>query len=401
MPALSGIRVVDLTQFEAGTTCTEALAWLGADVIKVERPGKGEQGRTSSVDIPGLDSYYFLLLNANKRSVTLNLRSERGRELMFKLIEEADVFVENFAPGAIERLGFGYDEVKSRNPRIVYAQIKGYDPEGPFGEYLAFDATAQAAGGTVSITGEPDGPPLRPGVNIADTGTGLHLLIGILAALHQRHETGRGQHVQVAMQEAVINFCRVSYMNQVMNGRACARFGSALPLKNAPADVFPCKPGGPNDYVMIYGSRGGNDQWERLLDIIGRPDVKGDERFGSPEARSEHTAEINELISAWSQNHTKREAMEILGAAKVPAGAVFDTMELSTDPHLTTNGTFVDVEHPDRGTIQMPGWPVRMSDSHVPIAAAPLLGANTDDILQEVLGVASEEIPALRSEGVI
>jgi formyl-CoA transferase len=401
MPALSGIRVVDLTQFEAGTTCTEALVWLGADVLKIERPGVGEQGRNSSVDIPGLDSYYFLLLNANKRSVTIDVRSERGRELMFRLIEEADVFVENFAPGAIERLGFSYEEVKARNPRIVYAQIKGYDPDGPFGEYLAFDATAQAAGGSVSITGQPDGPPLRPGVNVADTGTGLHLLSGILAALYQRERTGEGQHVRVAMQEVVINFCRVSYMRQFMSGRACERYGNPLPLNNAPADLFPCKPGGPNDYVMIYGSRGGNAQWERLLDIIGRPDLKGDPRFGSPEARSEHTAEINELVSAWTREYTKHEVMRILGEALVPAGAVLDTMELSTDPHLTSNGTFVDVEHPARGTVQMPGWPVRMSDSHVPIVPAPLLGANTDDVLTEVVGMGREEIDELRREGVI
>lgn len=401
MAALSGIRVIDFTQFEAGTSCTEGLAWLGAEVIKIERPGIGEQGRNSSQDIPGLDSFYFLLLNANKRSVTINARDARGRELLFRLIEEADVFVENFAPGAIERLGFGYDEVKARNPRIVYAQIKGYDPDGPYGDYLAFDATAQAAGGSVSITGEPDGPPLRPGVNIADTGTGLHTLIGILAALYQRQATGEGQHVQVAMQEVVINFCRVSYMRQFMSGAACGRFGNPLPLNNAPADLFPCKPGGSNDYVMIYGSRGGNGQWERLLDLVGRPDLKGDPRFASPEDRSEHTADINEIVSAWTRGYTKHEVMRILGEAKVPAGAVLDTMELSTDPQLTSNGTFVDIEHPQRGTMQMPGWPVRMSDSHVPIEPAPLLGADTDSVLDEIAGIAPGEIEELRRQGVI
>jgi formyl-CoA transferase len=222
-PALAGVRVVDLTQFEAGTSCTETLAWLGADVIKVEQPGGGDQGRQLGADQAGVDSYYFLLLNANKRSVTCNLKEERGKALLRALIAHGDVFVENFAPGAIDRLGFSYDEVARTNPRIIYAQIKGFPTEGPYGQFLSFDMIAQAAGGAYSLTGEPDGPPLKPGPNVGDTGTGLHAAIGILAALYQRQRTGRGQRIEVAMQEAVINCTRVAYSSQAVSGRPAER----------------------------------------------------------------------------------------------------------------------------------------------------------------------------------
>ncbi|HKF78203.1 MAG TPA: CoA transferase, partial [Candidatus Dormibacteraeota bacterium] len=245
--ALSGIRVVDLTQFEAGPSCTETLAWLGADVVKVEPPGRGEQGRGASTDQPGLDSYYFLLLNANKRSVTLNLRHPEGTAIMRELLRHADVFVENLRPGSVERLGLGYEAVRELNPRLVYAQVKGFPADGPYGEFLSFDPIGQAVGGAVSLTGTPDGRPLKPGPTIADTGTGLHCAIGILAALHQRERTGLGQRVEVAMQEAVINYCRISYARQALTGRGAERAGNRSQLGlTAPSDVFPCRPGGPN-----------------------------------------------------------------------------------------------------------------------------------------------------------
>lgn len=400
--ALSGIRVVDLTQFEAGPSCTETLAWLGADVVKVEPPGRGEQGRGASTDRPGLDSYYFLLLNANKRSVTLNLRHPEGAAIMRELLRHADVFVENLRPGSVERLGLGYEAVRELNPRLVYAQVKGFPADGPYGEFLSFDPIGQAVGGAVSLTGSPEGRPLKPGPTIADTGTGLHCAIGILAALHQRERTGLGQRVEVAMQEAVINYCRISYARQALTGRGAERAGNRSQLGlTAPSDVFPCRPGGPNDYVYVYTTRASNEHWERLLRVVGRPDLLHDPRFGSPEERARHLDAIDEVISGWTCQRTKREAMEALGGAGVPAGAVFDTLELSEDPHLRRRGTFVTVHHPERGDFTMPGWPVRMSCSAVPVTPAPLLGAHTREVLAGALGLGDGELERLKTEGVI
>jgi len=401
-PALAGIRVVDLTQFEAGTSCTETLAWLGADVIKVEPPGRGEQGRAASTDVPGLDSYYFLLLNANKRSVTLNLKHPEGRRLLGRLIEQADVFVENFAPGIIERLGFGYDDVRAINPRIVYAQVKGFAPDGPFGGYPAFDMIAQAAGGAMSLTGRPEDAPLKPGPTIGDTGSGLHLAIGILAALVQRQRTGAGQRVEVAMQEAVINYCRISFARQMLTGRPSERWGNQSQLgMTAPSGIYPCRPGGSNDYVFIYTTRAGNHQWERLLDVIGRADLKTDPRFANPVQRAAHAEVIDEAISAWTRQYTKREAMDRLGAAGVPAGATFDTLELTQDEHLNRREAIVTVEHPARGTLRMPGWPVKMERSYVRVEPAPLLGQHNRDVYRELLELTDAELARLHEQGVI
>src|SRR5215216_236108 len=303
--ALAGVRVIDLTQFEAGTSCTESLAWLGADVIKVEPPGKGDQGRQLAPDAPGADSYYFMLLNANKRSVTLNLKEERGREILRELIKQGDVFVENFAPGAIERLGFGYEQVRAINPKIIYAQVKGFAPEGPYGKFLSFDMIAQAAGGSFAITGERDGPPVKPGPNAGDTGTGLHLALGITAALYQRQSTGEGQRIEVAMQEAVINFCRVSFAPYLMTGQPMPRTGSlgASSRVRIPGGLFPCKGGGENDWCYIYPTLG-NETWERLLAVMGREELVDlrlvlHARFWRGVARVEHKAEVDELVSAW------------------------------------------------------------------------------------------------------
>jgi formyl-CoA transferase len=400
--ALSGIRVVDLTQFEAGTSCTETLAWLGADVIKVEPPGRGEQGRAASTDVPGVDSYYFLLLNANKRSVTLNLKHAEGRALLGRLIEHADVFVENFAPGQIERLGFGYEHVRARNPRVVYAQVKGFAPDGPFGNYPAFDMIAQAAGGAMSLTGRPHDAPLKPGPTIGDTGAGLHLAIGILAALVQRERTGLGQRVEVAMQEAVINYCRISFARQMLTGRAAERWGNQSQLgMTAPSGIYACRPGGPNDYVFIYTSRAANHQWEKLLDVIGRSDLKTDPRFANPVQRAAHTEAIDAAISAWTTQYTKREAMERLGAAGVPAGATFDTLELTQDEHLNRREAIVSIDHPTRGTLKMPGWPVKMERSHVRVEPAPLLGQHNREVYRELLELTDADLDRLEEQGVI
>ena len=402
-PALAGVRVIDLTQFEAGTSCTETLAWLGADVIKVEQPGSGDQGRQLGADRPGADSYYFMLLNANKRSVTCNLKDERGKALLRKLIERGDVFIENFAPGAIDRLGFSFDEVKGINPRIIYAQIKGFPTEGPYGQFLSFDMIAQAAGGAYSLTGEHDGPPLKPGPNIGDTGTGLHAAIGILAALYQRERTGHGQRIEVAMQEAVINYTRVAYASQAVSGQAAERRGSGVGRgAGAPSGIFRCKGDGPNDYCYIHATRGGGDgHLHRLMCAIGRPELLSDARFATSAGRSKHALELNAAIEDWTRQRPKREVMEILGGAGVPTGAVFDTLELMSDPFLRERGAFVTVQHPVRGDFTMPGWPVKMSDSAVAPQSAPLLGQDNGTVYGELLGCTEEQIAELREGSVI
>jgi len=399
-PALEGIRVVDLTQFEAGTSCTETLAWLGAEVIKIEPPGKGEQGRTAH-DKAG-DSPYFMLLNANKRSVTCNLKSDEGRALLTRLIEASDVFVENFAPGVIERLGFAYETVRRINPRIVYAQIKGFAPDGPFRDFLAFDPIAQAAGGGLSITGEADGRPLKPGLNVGDTGAGLHCVIGILGALYQRVTSNVGQRIEVSMQDAVINFGRIAYAAQALFGTAAPRAGNqSIIAGTSPSEVYPCKGGGPNDYCYVYTTRAGNHQWQTLLTVIGREDLKEDPRFATPQLRAKNFAPIDEILTEWTMRYDKREVMTRLGKAGVPASAVFDTVELSSDPDLRRRGTFVSVTHPVRGEFVMPGFVVKMSRSHVPVRASPLLAADNQAIYGGLLGLTKEKIAELQANGAI
>jgi formyl-CoA transferase len=400
--ALSDITILDLTQFEAGPTCTQMLGWLGADVIKVEPPVKGEQGRRASTDDPNVDSVYFMLLNANKRSVTCNLKHEKGKAILRSLIEKADVFIENFGPGVIERLGFSYEEVSKINPRIIYAQIKGFDSEGPYANLLAFDNIAQAAGGSLSVTGDADGRPLTPGVNVGDTGAGLHCSVGILAALHQRMRTGKGQRILINMQEVVINFGRILYAAQAIFGNAVPRRGNSHIMgAAAPCEVYPCKGGGPNDYCLIYSSRAGNHQWEALCKVMGKEHLAKEPRFSSPQLRYDHSQEIDEFIAEWSVQRDKYECMRILGEAGVPAGAVFDTMELYNDPVLRKQDVFVTLPHPVRGEFTMPGCPVRMSDSPNAPVAAPLLGSNNADVYGNLLGYSEEKIAELEREHAI
>jgi formyl-CoA transferase len=393
--ALEGVVVLDLTQFESGTVCTQTLAWLGATVIKLERPGTGEQGRDSP--------YGFILLNSNKKSVTVDLKHPQGKELVRRLVEQVDVFVENFAPGVIERLGFSYENVNRINPRIVYAQIKGFGPDGPYANFPAFDPIGQATGGAMSITGEPDGPPLHAGLNLADSGAGYHCAIAILAALNQRWVTGVGQRVEVAMQDVVINFCRSVWVRQLMTGEAAPRVGNGMPLARvAPCDAYPCRPGGPNDYVFIYSSRwDGGAQWKRLLEAIGRTDLIDDPRFATPDARYEHRDEIEAILSAWTRERTKAEAMEELGRANVPAGAVLSTADLSADPYLRERGTIVTVEHPVQGEVVMPGNSMKLSASRVPVEPAPSLGEHNEEVYAGMLGVTADELEGLRQAGAI
>ncbi len=400
--ALAGVRVLDLTQFEAGPSCTEALAWLGAEVVKVENPKGGDQGRFAAADTQDIDSWYFLLFNANKKSITCNLKNERGLQLVKELARQADVFIENFGPGVIDRLGLGYDVVKAENPRIVYAQVKGFGEGSPYESFPSFDMIGQSAGGVLSITGETGRPPVKPGPTIGDTGTGMLLAISILGALYQRQSTGTGQRVQIAMQDAMLQFTRIAYAAQARTGKAAPRTGAkVLTGGNAPCDVYPCKPGGPNDYVYIYTTRAGNHQWNRLLTAIGREDLIDDARFTSPAGRVERETEIDALLTEWTMQRDKRAAMEILGEAGVPAGATFDTMELQNDPDLEARGMFQTMPHPTRGDFKMPAWPVKMSESNVPLAPAPLLGEHMESVLGDWLGYDADAVAQLKSDGAV
>src|SRR5499427_3468184 len=295
---LSGIRVLDLTQFEAGTSCTEALAWMGAEVVKVENPKGGEAGR---IGMP--DPYYFMAYNANKKSITVNLKSERGLALVKEMAKQADVFTENFAPGAVERLGLGYDVVSALNPRIVYAQVKGFGAGSPYENGLCFDPIAQACGGAMSITGERGGRPIKPGSTIGDTGTGMLLAFSIVSALFDRTRTSKGKRLQVAMQDSIMHYSRSGFIAQARTGKAAPRRAAA---PNPPSGIFPCKPEGPNDYVYILTSRANPEHWPRLLKLIGREELIGDARFATSEARVEHEAEVNEIIGAWTRQRTKQ-----------------------------------------------------------------------------------------------
>ena len=404
--ALSGIKVLDLTQWEAGSVAAQTLAFLGADVMKIERPNGGDPARIASADSAEMDSLYFLVLNANKRGVTLDLGKPEGKALLRRMIGQSDVLLENFAPGTIERLGFGYEAVSAINPRIVYGSVRGFSDESEYRDFRCFDAIAQSMGGAVSISGEPGGGPVKPGPTFADTGTAMHLAIGIVAALHQRHSTGRGQQVKVAMQEVVVNFCRMGFARQQITGRAAERVGNGSPSSSsAPSGIFACAGGGPNDYCFIYTARDsitGNRQWNTLLQVIGREELIGDPRYAEPQERFLRQEEVAAIIAPWMLRHDKREAMALLNGAGVPAGAVMDTSDLIDDPSFRATGMLTAVQHPQRGQIVLPGWPVKMSESPTPpTACPPLLGEHTEAVLGEMLGLTAEEMRRLKAEGVI
>lgn len=394
--ALTGIRVVDLTNNQAGPSCAQMLAWLGADVIKVEEPGKGDIARTSLSDRPDCDSLFFLTFNANKRSLTLNLKHPRGKEVFRALLKTADVLLENFGPGVLDRLGFSYESLKVLNPRLVYASIKGFGTYGPYSGYKSYEPIAQAMGGSMSVTGFPDHPPTVTWACIGDSGTGMHCTIGILAALMQRHATGEGQRVEVSMQDAVVNLVRVSLRDHQRLGTVVARNGNQLgPL--VPATTYRCAPGGPNDYVFILAQQ---QMWHPLLRAIGRKDLIGDPRYETAEARLQRRTEVNALIEAWTSQRTKHVVMQILAEAGVPCGACQDTGEVLNDPHLRAREMIVEVEHPVRGPYLTAGNPIKLSASSVTITTAPLLGQHTTELLTE-LGYSTAEMAALREEGVI
>ncbi|HJS85190.1 MAG TPA: CoA transferase [Acetobacteraceae bacterium] len=398
---LAGVRVLDLTQFEAGPSCTEALAWLGAEVVKVENPRGGDPGRAINPP-PGQDAHYFLQYNANKRSITVNLKDERGRDLVKRLARKADVFAENFAPGAIERLGLGPEVIRALNPALIYMQVKGFGEGSPFESNLAFDMIAQACGGPMSITGEAEGPPLKPGPTIGDTGTGMLMAISVLAALYRRTRTGTGEHLQVAMQDAMFQFVRGAFATTTRTGQAAQRAGAGSVLaRNPPMGIYPCKGGGPNDYVYVYTSRANPEHWRRLLGVIGREDLIGDPRFESSEARLAREAEVDAMVAAWTRQHDKAEAMRVIGAAGIPAGAVLDTAELLADESFHRRGILQTVHHPTAGQYTMPAWPVRFAGKPPPLKPAPLLGEHTEDVLRAWLDLDSDALGALRGGGVL
>jgi formyl-CoA transferase len=399
---LAGAKIVDLTQFEAGPSCTEALAWLGADVVKIENPKLGDPGRWLRPGKPDDDPYYFHTFNANKRSMTVNLKSAAGLALVKDLLKHADVCIENFAPDAIERLGLGYDVVRALNPSIVYAQIKGFGEGSPYEKNLAFDMIAQACGGTFSVTGDPDGPPTRPGMSLGDTGTGMTMAITILGALYKRRETGQGFRPQVAMQDAMLHYMRINFATQGRTGRAAERGGSKLPgISNAPMGLYPCAPGGPNDYVYIMTSRANPDHWARLLALMGREDLIGDARYATPADRVARETEVDEIIAAWTRRHSKHEAMCAVGEAGIPAGAVLDTMELQNDATFEARGIMQVMRHPVHRPFKMPGWPVRIDGKPPELTPSPVLGEHTEAVLSEWLGLNAAAVAALRAEGAI
>src|SRR5271169_6427109 len=389
---LAGIKVLDLTQFEAGTSCTEALAWMGAEVVKGEPPKGGEAGRRGVAD-----PYYFMAYNANKKSITVNLKSERGLALVKDLAKKADIFTENFAPGAIERLGLGYDVVSALNPRIIYAQVKGFGDGMPYEKGLSFDPVAQATGGAMSITGEPGGRPIKPGCTIGDTGTGMLLAFSIVSALYQRMSTGKGRRLQVAMQDSVMHYSRGMFMAQARTGKAAPRRSAAA---NTPSGTYPCKGGGPNDYVYLLTSRANPEHWPRLLKLIGREDLIGDARYDTPDARMKCEAEVDEIVTGWTRQRTKHEAMAQLSGVGVPAGAVLDTQELVDDPSFRERGILQTMTHGER-TMTMPTWPVRFDGVPTAIKAAPLLGEHTAEVLADWLGLDDIAVAGLRQDGIV
>ena len=413
--ALDHIKILDFTHVQSGPTCTQLLAWMGADVIKVERPGVGDATRKQLIDVEGADSLYFTMLNHNKRSLTLNTKDESGKEVLERLIKTCDVLVENFAPGALDRMGFSWERIQELNPRMIMASVKGFGP-GPYEDCKVYENVAQCAGGSASTTGFRDGLPLVTGAQIGDSGTGLHLAFGILAALIHRDKTGRGQKVLAPMQDGVLNLCRVKLRDQqrLKAGplKEYSQFGEGVPFGEAtpragndsgggqPGRILKCKDWetDPDSYTYFITQAA---VWQKICDVIGRPEWKEDPRFATPPLRLPHMNEIFGAIEDWTMTKTKYEVMEICNPLDIPVGPILSMKEISEEPSLRESGTIVEVDHPERGPYLSVGCPVKLSDNDVVVERSPLLGEHSEEILGAVLGYSAEEIASLKDSGVV
>jgi formyl-CoA transferase len=413
--ALSGLRILDFTHVQSGPTCTQLLAWMGADVIKVERPGVGDITRGQLRDIPNVDSLYFTMLNHNKRSITLDTKNPKGMEVLTALVKICDVLVENFAPGVLDRMGLTWARIQELNPRMIVASVKGFGP-GPFEDCKVYENVAQCAGGAASTTGFREDTPLVTGAQIGDSGTGLHLGLGIVTALYQRTRTGRGQKVDCAMQDGVLNLCRVKLRDQqrLTHGplQEYSQFGEGIPFGDAvpragndsgggqPGRILKCKgwETDPNAYIYFITQA---PVWEPICDVIGEPGWKTHPDYGTPKARLPRLNEIFARIEQWTMTKDKFEAMEILNKYDIPCGPILSMKELAEDQSLRKTGTIVEVDHPTRGKYLTVGNPIKLSDSPAEVVRSPLLGEHTDEILRDVLGFRDEQIAEIERSGAI
>jgi len=413
--ALDGVRILDFTHVQSGPTCTQLLAWLGADVIKVERPGVGDATRKQLVDVEGADSLYFTMLNHNKRSLTLNSKNETGKLVLERLVKKCDVLVENFAPGALDRMGFGWERIQELNPGMIMASVKGFGP-GPYEDCKVYENVAQCAGGSASTTGFRDGVPMVTGAQIGDSGTGVHLALGITSALLQREKTGRGQRVLAPMQDSVLNLCRVKLRDQQrldhgplteysQHGEG-VEFGEATPRAGndsgggQPGRILKCKgwESDPDAYTYFITQAAA---WQKICDVIGKPEWKEDANYATPPARLTRLNEVFAEIEKWTMTKTKYEVMDICNPLDIPVGPILSMKELAEEPSLRETGTIVDVEHPERGNYLTVGCPIKLSDSPVEVIRSPLLGEHTDEILSEVLEYSVDEIAEIREAGAV
>ncbi|MFL2540294.1 MAG: formyl-CoA transferase [Alphaproteobacteria bacterium] len=415
MEALKGVKVLDMTHVQSGPTCTQLLAWFGADVVKVERPEVGDATRGQLRDIPEADSLYFTMLNSNKRSITLNPKKPEGAKIFTQLIKECDVMVENFAPGALDRMGFTWEKIQEINPRMIYASVKGFGP-GKYEECKVYENVAQCAGGSASTTGMLGEVPMVTGAQIGDSGTGLHLALGIVTALFHREKSGKGQKVSAAMQDGVLNLCRVKLRDQQRLERGplkeYSQFGENIPFGDStpragndsgggqPGRILKCKgwETDPNAYTYFITQAA---VWEKVCDVIGKPEWKEDENYSTPPARLPRLNEIFDTIEAWTKTKTKFEVMEICNPLDIPVGPILSLKEIAEDPGLRETGTVVEVDHPVRGKYLTVGNPIKLSDSPAEVKRSPLLGEHTDEILKEFCNMSEEEIKAVREAGAV